>query len=64
MKQKFYWTEEEIKILKEYSDKCHYTELTKVLPNRSVGAIAAKAYELGIKTITTYTNLNDKQISS
>lgn len=56
------WTEEEIKILREYADKCHYTELTKVLPNRTIGAISAKAYELGIETISTYTKLNDKQI--
>lgn len=57
------WTDEEIKILREYSKKCHYTELTKVLPNRSVGAISAKAYELGIETISTYTKLDDKQIN-
>lgn len=56
------WTEEEIKILREYADKCHYTELTKVLPNRTIGAITAKAYELGIETISTYTKLDDKQI--
>ncbi len=56
------WTEEEIKILREYADKCHYTELTKVLPNRTIGAISAKAYELGIETISTYTKLDDKQI--
>ena len=56
------WTEEEIKVLREYADKCHYTELTKVLPNRTIGAISAKAYELGIETISTYTKLDDKQI--
>ncbi len=56
------WTEEEINILKEYAGKCHYTELTKVLPNRTIGAISAKAYELGVKTISTYTKLDDKQI--
>ena len=56
------WTEEEIKILREYADKCHYTELTKVLPNRTIGAISAKAYELGIKTISSNTKLDDKQI--
>lgn len=56
------WTEEEIRILREYADKCHYTELTKVLPNRTIGAISAKAYELGIKTISTYTSLDDVQI--
>ena len=56
------WTEEEIRILREYADKCHYTELTKVLPNRTIGAISAKAYELGIETISTYTKLDDKQI--
>ncbi len=56
------WTEEEINILRKYADKCHYTELTKVLPNRTLGAITAKAYELGIKTISNYTKLEDKQI--
>lgn len=56
------WTEEEIEILREYADKCHYTELTKVLPNRSTGAITAKAYELGIPIISTYTKLTDEQI--
>lgn len=56
------WTEEEIEILREYADKCHYTELTKVLPNRTVGAIAAKAYELGIETRSTYTKLDENQI--
>ena len=56
------WTEEEIRILREYADKCHYTELTKVLPNRTIGAISAKAYELGIETISTYTKLDDIQI--
>ena len=56
------WTQEEIEILKEYADKCHYTELTKVLPNRTLGAITAKAYELGIETISTYTKLDDEQI--
>ena len=56
------WTDEEIRILREYADKCHYTELTKVLPNRTIGAISAKAYELGIETISTYTKLNDIQI--
>lgn len=56
------WTEEEIKILREYADKCHYSELTKVLPNRTIDAITAKTYELGIETISTYTKLDDKQI--
>lgn len=57
------WTEEEIKILREYADKCHYTELTKVLPNRTIGAISAKAYELGIETISTFIKLDDIQIN-
>lgn len=56
------WTEEEINILKEYANKCHFTELTKVLPNRTIGAISAKAYELGIETISTYTKLDANQI--
>lgn len=54
------WTEEEISILKEYAQKCHYTELVKVLPRRSVGAIAAKAYELEIETISTYHKTTDE----
>lgn len=32
------------------------------MPNRTIGAISAKAYELGIETISTYTKLDDKQI--
>lgn len=56
------WTDEEIATLREYAGKCHYTELTKVLPNRSVGAITAKAYELGIETISEYTKLTDENI--
>ena len=56
------WTEEEIKILKEYADKCHYTELVKVLPNRSIGAITSKAYELGIQIISQNKKLNDEEI--
>lgn len=43
------WTEEEINILREYASKCHYTELTKVLPNRTLGAIKGKAKELGLE---------------
>lgn len=54
------WTEEEIEILREYAPKCHYTELTKVLPRRTVGAISAKAYELGIETISEYHKLNEE----
>lgn len=60
--QKETWTEEEISTLREYSQKCHYTELTKVLPNRSIGAITAKAYELGIETISEYTKFKDEEI--
>lgn len=56
------WTEEEIATLREYAKKCHYTELTKVLPNRSIGAITAKAYELGIETISEYTKLTDDNL--
>ncbi len=54
------WTEEEIAILKQYAGTCHYSELTKVLPRRSVGAISAKAFELGIDTISEYTKLTDE----
>lgn len=59
---KRFWTDEEVNILKEYSKKCHYTELTKVLPNRTIGAITAKARELGIELMHTYTELDDNQI--
>lgn len=54
------WTEEEIEILKEYAGKCHYTELVKVLPNRTVGAITAKAHNLGIEIISDYYKLNEE----
>lgn len=57
------WTDEEITILKEYAQKCHYTELVKVLPGRSIGAITAKAYELGIETISDYHKINDETAS-
>jgi len=60
--KKTLWTEEEIAILREYAPKCHYTELVKVLPGRSVGAISAKAYELGIETISEHVKLNEQQI--
>lgn len=53
------WTEEEIEILRKYAKTCHYTELTKVLPRRSIGAITAKAFELGIETISDYVKLED-----
>ncbi|MBE6152454.1 MAG: hypothetical protein E7165_04000 [Firmicutes bacterium] len=56
------WTQEEIEILREYAPRCHYTELTKILPNRSVGAISAKAYELGIETISQHKKLDDASI--
>lgn len=56
------WTEEEIETLRKYAQTCHYTELTKVLPRRSVGAISAKAYELGIETISEYTKLTKEQL--
>jgi len=54
------WTEEEISILKEYAPKCHYKELVKVLPNRSVSAINTRAHILGIELITDYYKLNDE----
>ena len=53
------WTDEEIEILRKYAKSCHFTELTKVLPRRSVGAITAKAFELGIETISEYTKLSE-----
>ncbi len=53
------WTEEEIATLKKYAKTCHYTELTKVLPRRTIGAITAKAYKLGIETISDYAKIED-----
>lgn len=60
MKRENYWTEEEIEILRKYASKCHYTELVKVLPNRSVEAISLKAHLLGIELITNIHRLNDE----
>ena len=54
------WTEEEIAILKEYAPKCHYTELVKVLPNRTIEAINLRAHMLGIELITNIHRLNDE----
>lgn len=54
------WTEEEIKILKEHAMDCHYTELTRYLPDRSVGAISYKLHDLGIEHISDYTYLSDE----
>lgn len=53
------WTEEEIATLRKYAQTCHYTELTKVLPRRTIGAITAKAFELGIETISDYAKIED-----
>jgi hypothetical protein len=52
------WSEDEIRILKEMADKCHYTEITKVI-DRTVGAIGAKAFDLGITLITTKTKFSE-----
>lgn len=54
------WSEEEIAILKEYAPKCHYKELVKVLPNRSISAINLRAHLLGIELITDYYKLNEE----
>ena len=54
------WTEEEIEILKEYAPKCHYKQLVKVLPNRSINAINLRAHMLGIELITDYYKLNEE----
>ncbi len=56
------WTDEEIEILKKYAGTCHYTELIKVLPRRTVGAISAKAFELGIHTISDYAKLDNEVV--
>lgn len=56
------WTDEEIAILRKYAQTCHYTELTKVLPRRTIGAITAKAFELGIETISDYAKIEDDKV--
>ena len=55
------WTDDEIRILKKYAPKCHYTELVKYLPNRSIGAISYKIHDLRIKHISEYTTLSKKE---
>ena len=44
------WTEEEIKVLKELSDKYHYTEIAKIM-GKTENAIYLKARRLGITLI-------------
>jgi len=54
------WKEEEIQILREMAQTCHYTEIAKVL-NRSVGSISGKAFDLGIETISDYRKFTDEE---
>ena len=56
------WTENEILILKEYSQKYYYGELIKVLPGRTAASINSKAHELGIKLIYEYVDLDKASI--
>jgi len=58
-----WWTEEEIRILKEEYPKGFREDLTNKIPNRSRQAIRAKAHELGIKrkpTKYTQEEIKDK----
>ena len=56
------WTKEEENILREYSDKCHYSEITKLIPDKTKGAILSKARQMNIKLITEYKNLNEEEL--
>jgi hypothetical protein len=56
-----HWKDWEIAILREMAPKCHYTEIAKVLPNRSVGAIGYKVFDLKIPTITEYRKFTKKE---
>ena len=54
------WTKEEEDILRKYASVCHYSEITKLLPDKSKSAILCKARDLNINIITDYIQLNDK----
>lgn len=43
------WTKEEEQILLDNYDKCHYSELQKLLPNKSKGAILSKARSMNLE---------------
>ena len=58
----FYWTEEEIDILKNnYNYDCDVHELSKLLPNKSYDSITTKARKLGLKTRERAVELINKQ---
>lgn len=50
------WTKEEEDILINNADKCHYSELTKLLPGKSKSAILCKARSMNINIITEVNN--------
>lgn len=50
------WTEEEDKLLLENYNKCHYSELTKIIPGKSKGAILKRARKLNLEVITESTD--------
>ena len=54
------WTEEELNILLKYHDKCHYSELTKLLPDKTKGAILTKARKMNIDIITDKIKYNEE----
>ena len=49
------WTEEEDKLLLENYNKCHYSQLTKIIPGKSKGAILKRARKLNLDVITENT---------
>ena len=46
------WSEEEVNILIDNHDKCHYSQLTKLLPNKSSSAILCKARDMKLNIIS------------
>lgn len=59
----FGWTEEEEQLLLENYDKCHYSELTKIIPNKSKGAILKKARNMNLNVITENYKEFDEEIA-
>lgn len=54
------WTKEEEQTLLKYYKSCHYSELTKVIPNKTKGAILAKARDMNLDIITETSSYNRK----
>lgn len=54
------WTKDEEQILKENFSKCHYSELTKLLPNKSKSAILCKARNMNLNVITEATYFEEE----